>query len=88
MAFQRFRKRLGERVLFLRREAGLSQEELAKRSRLTRQHLQRLEAGSANPTLETLLNLAKAVGQAPSDLLKAAELAHSPGRARDGRRDT
>ena len=88
MAFERFRKRLGERVLMLRHEAGLSQEALAKRSRLTRQHLQKLEAGTANPTLETLLNLAKAIGQAPSDLLKAAEQTVSSRRAPDSRRDT
>jgi transcriptional regulator with XRE-family HTH domain len=69
----KFQKRLGGLLLHLRKEAGLSQEELAKRSHITRQHLQRLENGTANPTLETLLNLAKATGRNLSELIRAAE---------------
>jgi transcriptional regulator with XRE-family HTH domain len=45
-----------------RERVGMSQAELAKRSRLSRGYLIRLEAGRQDPTLGTLERLAKALG--------------------------
>lgn len=58
MTFDTLKRRLGQRLVGLREQASLTQEEVARRAGITRQHLQRLEYGSANPTLETLFALA------------------------------
>ena len=47
----------------LRTEAGLTQSELADRMGTTQSAIARLEGGGTRPTLETLENLASAVGQ-------------------------
>ena len=59
MTFDTFKKRLGQRLLDLRNRAELTQVEVASKAKLTRQHLQRLEYGNANPKLETLFELAR-----------------------------
>ena len=46
----------------LRTEAGLTQEEMARRMGTTQSAIARLEAGGTRPTLETLEKLAAAVG--------------------------
>jgi transcriptional regulator with XRE-family HTH domain len=45
----------------LREAEGLSQNELAKRAKLTREHVNRLEAGRHDPTVGALQRLAKAL---------------------------
>jgi transcriptional regulator with XRE-family HTH domain len=53
---------VGARVAELRREKGLTQEELAQRVGTNLKHLQRIEAGRANLTLRSLATLASALG--------------------------
>lgn len=53
---------LGERLKRLRREAGLSQEVLAKRSGISRVTIARLEAGEQDPHYATLRALARGLG--------------------------
>jgi transcriptional regulator with XRE-family HTH domain len=53
----------------VRKERGLSVQELARRSGVTRQTLIALEAGTANPTLETLMSIAEALGVQSAVLL-------------------
>jgi transcriptional regulator with XRE-family HTH domain len=50
---------VGARIRSAREKAGLTQFELAELAGLTRQHLQRIEAGTTNPTIGTLYRLAK-----------------------------
>lgn len=52
---------LGERVRLLRRQVGLSQEELAHRSGMDRTYISQIERGVCNPSLIALLNVAKAL---------------------------
>ncbi|HMJ01498.1 MAG TPA: helix-turn-helix transcriptional regulator [Conexibacter sp.] len=49
---------LGRAVRELRARRSLSQEELARRSRLHRNYVGAMERGELNPTLRTLLRLA------------------------------
>ena len=63
-------KRIGK-VLQPRREVkGLTQEDLAKRTKVARSYLAKLEAGhSKNPALAVLQRLAKALGVPVTELL-------------------
>ncbi len=60
-----------------RRAAGLSQEELADRAGLSRMTVQKLEAGSIDPRVSTLMVLARALGLelalVPAELKPAVE---------------
>ncbi len=58
-ASMRGRKHLGERLQRFRREAGLSQEELAKKSGVGRVTIVRIESGDQSPRYETLVALSK-----------------------------
>jgi transcriptional regulator with XRE-family HTH domain len=54
--------RLGKRVRQLRNARKLTQERLAEDAKLAAKHLQDIERGRTNPTLATLVGLAKALG--------------------------
>ena len=54
---------LGQLIYDLRTEAGLSQRELAERMGTTQSAIARMEGGGTRPTLDTLENLAAAVGR-------------------------
>ena len=51
-----------ERLKSLRQNAGLTQEELAKKARLSHHGLTKLEQGDRKPTWETVQALCKALG--------------------------
>jgi len=55
------RKLVGRNVARLRREKGLTQEEVAARSGFSQQYLSSLERGRRNPTVITLYELAQAL---------------------------
>lgn len=55
------------RLARLRRRAGLSQSELARRCSLSRQQVRNYEAGASEPTLSRLAALAAAIGCKPAD---------------------
>lgn len=61
------------RLKFLREAAGLSQEELASRSRLDRTYVSGCERGIRNPTLISLERLAYALNVPPSAMLEGSE---------------
>lgn len=61
--------RLGNRLRELRREAGLTQAELARRTGIHRPNIARVEAGRHTPSLETLARLASAIGVATTRVL-------------------
>lgn len=60
--FESFRKAFGTRVKHFRRSCGLSQEELAERSRLHRNYISDVERGRRNLSLDALLKLANGLG--------------------------
>ncbi len=53
----------------MRTAKGLSQAALAKRARITREYVNKLEAGRYDPTLGVLQRLAKALGVPVTELL-------------------
>ncbi len=52
---------LAKRVRALREAAGLSQEEAAARGRLDAKHWQAIEGAQTNPTIATLVGVARAL---------------------------
>jgi transcriptional regulator with XRE-family HTH domain len=64
-------QRLATVIRQLRERADLTQEELAKRAKITRSHLSLLEAGHRkNPSLDVLKRLARALGVPVGELLE------------------
>ena len=61
-------KRFGERVRALRLAKGLSQEELAFRSRVHRTYLGGIERGERNPSLKNIAAIADALDIAVQEL--------------------
>ncbi len=64
------RKLVGQNFARLRKEKGLTQEEVEARSGFSQQYLSGLEQGKRNPTVITLYELALALGVSHVDLLK------------------
>jgi transcriptional regulator with XRE-family HTH domain len=56
------RKLVGQNLARIRRQKGLTQEELAEVSGFSQQYLSGLERGARNPTVVTLYELAQALG--------------------------
>lgn len=56
------RELVGRNFARLRREKGLTQEEVAARSGFSQQYISSLERGRRNPTVITLYELAQALG--------------------------
>jgi transcriptional regulator with XRE-family HTH domain len=52
---------VGRRIAELRRDHGLTQEQLGARLQVSEQYLRRIELGSQNVTLRTLANVANAL---------------------------
>ena len=63
------RKLVGRNAARIRKEKGLTQEQLAERSGLSQQYLSGLERGRRNPTIVTLYEIAIALEVAPTDLI-------------------
>lgn len=64
---------LGACVREYRTKAAISQEELADRAELDRTYISAVERGLRNPTVKSLLRIARALSIRPSLLLAAAE---------------
>lgn len=64
------RKLVGRNLARLRRERGLTQEELEVRSGLSQQYLSSLERGRRNPTVITLYEIAQALEVSHIELVK------------------
>jgi transcriptional regulator with XRE-family HTH domain len=63
-------RRIGMQLRKIRAAKGLSQTELAKKARVSRAYVFRLEAGGSDPTVGVLQRLAKALGVQVTALLK------------------
>ncbi len=64
---------LGRAVRQMREQRGMSADELADVTGMTRQRIDALETGRFDPTYELLLALAKGLGIQPSALVAVAE---------------
>lgn len=64
------RKLVGKNFGRLRREKGLTQEQIEERSGFSQQYLSGLERGKRNPTVITLYELAQALGVSHVELVK------------------
>lgn len=62
--------RISEKILTLRREKGWSQEKLGEMLGLSRQAVSKWEAGSAAPTVDNLIELARVFGVSVDELLE------------------
>lgn len=61
-------QKLGERVKELRKDRGLSQEQLAEMVKCDVRTIVAIEGGKRNPTLDTMNKIAKAVNSDIKDL--------------------
>ena len=73
---------LSEKILYLRKDSGLSQEELAEKLNVSRQAVSRWENGSAMPDASNLLQLSRLFGVSADYLLDDEHAGESPTNAR------
>jgi transcriptional regulator with XRE-family HTH domain len=64
------RRRIGRRIYDAREYRGLTQEQVFLAVPVNRAYYQEIEAGRANPTLDMILRIARAIGVPASDLLR------------------
>jgi transcriptional regulator with XRE-family HTH domain len=64
------RQLVGQNFAQIRRQKGLTQEDLEARSGFSQQYLSGLERGKRNPTIITLYELAQALGVDLLELLR------------------
>jgi transcriptional regulator with XRE-family HTH domain len=65
--------RFAENLIYCRKRAGLSQEELGARASVHRTDIGELERGERSPRIDTLVKLAGALSISPSELLAGME---------------
>jgi len=70
---ERYIKKIGNRIVQLRKEKGLKQIDLAAKLDLEDSALRRIEKGRTNPTIKTLFNIAKELGITVSELITVEE---------------
>jgi len=70
MDLEEFKEGLATRLKALRTKKGLSQREVGEGGGLALQHYQRLEAGTVNPSVETLIKAADGLGVTLKELLR------------------
>ncbi|MCH4034589.1 MAG: cupin domain-containing protein [Lachnospiraceae bacterium] len=61
---------IGSRIRDLRNRNGLTQQELADRTELTKGFISQLERGQVTPSVETLLDLIECLGTSPAEFFK------------------
>ena len=70
--FTRVARQLGRRVRMLRESRGWTLEAAAERMKMDLKHLQKVEAGSINVTLVTLIRIASGFGESIQALFEPA----------------
>ena len=58
---EQLKKKIGQHIVELRSQKGWSQSDLARASNKDRQAIEKLENGKVNPTIYSLLEIAKAL---------------------------
>ncbi|MFM6159232.1 MAG: helix-turn-helix domain-containing protein [Sphaerospermopsis kisseleviana] len=69
MDYEVFQQRFGSRMRFLRREKGITQEQLAEFIGKTTEHISFLERGERSPSFEVILEIANALSVSVSYLI-------------------
>ena len=64
------RQLVGRNFARLRKDSGLTQEQLAERCGLSQQYLSKLEQGKRNPTVVTLFEIAQGLGVSHVELVR------------------
>ncbi len=67
---------LGKRISNARKQVGITQEALGEQLSMTRKHISVIEAAISRPSLDTLVDIANALGPSADDLL-VDSLTHS-----------
>ena len=70
MAAETVNAEIGKKIRDLRKQNGLTQQELADRAELTKGFISQLEQGQVTPSLVTLLDLIECLGTTPSDFFR------------------
>ena len=70
MDAERVMAQVGTKLRDLRKQNGLTQQELADRAELTKGFISQLEQGQVTPSLVTLFDLIECLGTTPSDFFK------------------
>ena len=60
--------KMGMRIRQVRKAKGWSQEELAKKVKVTRQTISAVESGDYNPTINLCIDICKALGKTLDEL--------------------
>lgn len=69
-----FRKQLGQRIQQLRKEKGLTQENLSLESDISRSHIAMIEAGKRDITVSSMFKISRALGVTLSDFFSFDDL--------------
>ena len=72
------KKRLGARIKEIRRDKGLTQEELSEKIGIDPKHLSRIEVGRGFPSLDTLSIMADVLGVEMKDFFEFAHRTEKP----------
>ncbi len=70
MRLYKISKLFGKKVQRLRKSMDLSQEDLAEKVGIHRNHVGRIERGETNPPLPTIEKIARALKVKPDELLR------------------
>lgn len=70
---------LGDELRSARQAAGLTQEAVAAKARITREYVSIVERGKRSPTVDVLLRMCRAMGVSAGDIIRKVE-------STDGRR--
>ena len=62
---------IGKRIRDLRKQNGLTQQELADRAELTKGFISQLERGQVTPSLPTLFDLVECLGSTPAEFFQS-----------------
>jgi len=63
-------KKIGAKIVEIRREKGMSQQDLAAKLNYEKSNMSRLESGNVNLRVGTLYKVARALGISLSELLR------------------
>ena len=63
-------EQIGKKIKALRNKNGLTQQELADRTELTKGYISQLERGQVAPSIITLMDLIECLGTTASDFFK------------------
>ena len=63
-------ERLGKNIKRIRTTKGISQGEISRRLNVDKSFISNIENGKTNPTLETIVKIAKAIGVSVGELMK------------------